>query len=519
MRAEEFEMMSHREAREGSSAPALLEMRGIVKRYGSVLANGGIDFTVGEQSVIGLLGENGSGKSTLMKVLFGMVRPDSGQILFEGRPLSGHSPKEALSAGIGMIHQHFTLVEAMTVVENVMLGWRHPRGLLKTSEIAKQILEASQAYDLAVNPDDRVSELSFGQRQRVEIVKAILRGSKLLILDEPTSNLSGPEVAGLLAVIRRLRENGHSVVFISHKIGEVIAVCDEVVVLRDGQVAGQVPIAGATRESLVRMMVERNFSEPAIPGRGTPGAPLLTVSNLSRRADSAGRALRDINLTIRAGEILAVAGIDGNGQRELLDVLAGVLRAEDGQIRLGETDISVMSVRQRLHAGLAYIPVDRTGTSLVPGFTIAENLAMRDLDRRPFSRGPFLDLQAIRAAAENAISKFGIRASSAEAPASSLSGGNQQKIVLAREISRRPKVLLAFQPTWGLDPGAVRFVTDQLLSLRDSGAAILYVSAEIEEVLTLGDRVAVLSAGELSPPAGRGQIDATRIGTLMAGAA
>lgn len=497
----------------------LLQMRGIVKTYGAVRANRGIDFNVAERTVVGLLGENGSGKSTLMKILFGMVRPDSGEIFFEGKPLTGHTPRAALAAGIGMIHQHFTLVEAMTVAENVMLGWSHPHGILKEREVAKRVLEVSHTYDLAVNPEERVSDLSFGQRQRVEIVKALLRGSKLLILDEPTSNLSAPEVAGLLAVIRRLREQGHSVVFISHKLAEVLEISDEVVVLRDGEVTGRVPTAGATRESLVRMMVDRNLSEPVLPNPTTPGAPLLTVENLSRRADSAGRALTNINFTIRAGEILAVAGIDGNGQRELLEVLAGVLRAGDGKIRLGETELAGMNVRQRLHAGLAYIPVDRAGTSLVPGFTIAENLAMRDLDRPPFARGPFLNVQAINEAAEDAIVKFGIRARGGDVPANALSGGNQQKIVLARELGRRPKVLLAFQPTWGLDPGAVRFVMDQILSLRDAGAAILYVSAELEEVLTLGDQVAVMSAGKLSPPVARGKIDTTRIGMLMAGAA
>lgn len=500
-------------------APQLLEMCGIVKNYGAVRANRGVDFTVGKKSVVGLLGENGSGKSTLMKVLFGMVRPDSGQITFEGKLLAGHSPREALAAGIGMIHQHFTLVEAMTVAENVMLGWKHTRGLLNARDMERRIFEVSRAYDLAVNPGDRVADLSFGQRQRVEIVKAILRGSKLLILDEPTSNLSAPEVAGLLTVIRRLRERGHSVVFISHKLAEVLEICDEVVVLRDGAVSGSVPVAGATRESLVRMMVDRDLSEPVLLKPVTPGAPRLTVKHLSRKRDSAGRALTDINFTIRAGEILAVAGIDGNGQKELLDVLAGVLHAGDGQIRLGETDITGMSVRQRLHAGLAYIPVDRAGTSLVPGFTIAENHAMRDLDRPPFARGPFLNVRAIHDAAERNIAKFGIRAPSPDVPASSLSGGNQQKIVLARELGRQPKVLLAFQPTWGLDPGAVRFVIDQILQLRDAGAAVLYVSAELEEVLTLGDQVAVMSAGTLSPPVARGKIDTTRIGMLMAGAA
>jgi simple sugar transport system ATP-binding protein len=407
----------------------------------------------------------------------------------------------------------------MTVTENVMLGWDHAGLFLKPGDIAARIEEASRTYGLAVDPGDVVGKLSFGQRQRVEIVKAILRGSKLLILDEPTSNLSPPEVAGLLGVIRRLREQGRSVVFISHKLSEVMEICDEVVVLRDGAVSGHVQIAGATRESLARMMVERDLSAPVQRGNRAPGPALLTVEGMSRRDSSGGQQLNDIGFTVAAGEILAVAGVDGNGQRELLDSLAGITSAGAGRIRLNGIDITRMNVRQRLEAGLAYIPVDRARTSLVPGFTIADNLAMRDIDRPPLAFGPFLNPRAMREMAWTRMADFDIRASSPDFPASSLSGGNQQKIVIAREIGRQPKVLLAFQPTWGLDPGAARFVRDQILLLRDAGAAVLYVSAELEEVLTLGDRIAVMSGGRLSNPAPRATVDVTQIGMLMAGAA
>ncbi|MEI9815125.1 MAG: ABC transporter ATP-binding protein [Acidobacteriota bacterium] len=501
--------------------PALLEMHGIVKNYGPVRANRGIDFNVGERRVVGLLGENGSGKSTLMKILFGMVQPDSGEIVFEGRRLTKHSPRMALGAGIGMIHQHFTLVEAMTVTENVMLGWNHPNGigLLKPAEIAAKIAEASHTYGLAVRPGDVIADLSFGQRQRVEIVKAILRGSKLLIFDEPTSNLSPSEVAGLLEVIRKLRDQGHSVVFISHKLNEVLEICDEVVVLRDGAVSGHVQVAGATRESLARMMVDRDLSAPVHRETMEPGEGLLRVEGLSRRGDAGGRALSDIHFTIRAGEVLAIAGIDGNGQRELLDVLSGVLRMDSGRIHLHGADITGMNVRQRLRAGLAYIPVDRAGTSLVPDFTIAENLAMRDIDRHPFAAGPFLKTGAMRESARTRMAAFDIRAHDPSVRAGTLSGGNQQKIVLAREIGRNPKVLLALQPTWGLDPGAARFVIDQILLLRDAGSAVVYISAELEEVLTLGDQIAVMFEGRLTLPQARGAVTATQIGMAMAGAA
>ncbi len=418
-----------------------------------------------------------------------------------------------------MIHQHFTLVDAMTVAENVMLGWDETGAFLKPGVIARRTEDASRTYGLAVNPSDVVAKLSFGERQRVEIVKAILRGSKLLILDEPTSNLSPPEVAGLLVVIRRLREQRHSIVFITHKLSEVMEICDEVVVLRDGAVSGHVQIAEATRESLAHMMVGRDLTAPVQRKRQSPGTALLTVENLSRRDASGGQPLSDIQFAVGAGEILGVAGVDGNGQRELLDVLAGTTPTGAGRIYIDGVSVTRMNVRQRLRAGLAYIPVDRSRTSLVPEFTIADNMAMRDFDRPPLSFGPFLKTAAVSEMARHRMTEFDIRASGPDAPTRSLSGGNQQKIVLAREIGRRPKVLLAFQPTWGLDPGATRFVLDQILHLRDAGAAVLYVSTELEEVLALGDRVAVMSRGRLSEPVPRANIDVTQIGMLMAGAA
>ncbi len=357
------------------------------------------------------------------------------------------------------------------------------------------------------------------QRQRVEIVKAILRGAQLLILDEPTSNLSPPEVAGLLSVIRRLRENGRAVIFISHKLAEVIEICDEVVVLRDGAVSGRASVADVTRESLARMMVERDLSAPVTRAATAPGEVTLSVQKLSCAEGSGVARLDDVSFEVRAGEILAVAGVDGNGQAELLDTLAGILPASSGCILLCGRDITLLGASRRLAAGVAYIPVDRGGTSLVPGMTIADNLAMRDFDRAPLSRGPFLSPAAIARRAVERMAAFDIRAASADVPARTLSGGNQQKIVLAREIGRRPRLLLAFQPTWGLDPGAARFVIEQLLALRDAGGAILYVSAELEEVLTLGDRIAVMSNGRLSEPVARADVDVTRIGLLMAGAA
>ena len=496
----------------------MLEMRGIAKSYGAVRANRGIDLTVPAGRIVGLLGENGSGKSTLMKVLFGMVRPDGGTIAFKGRPLAGHSPGDALAAGIGMIHQHFMLVDAMTVTENVMLGWDRAGRWLRPREIGSLIRTTSKAYGLELDPQAVVGRLAFGVRQRVEIMKLILRGADLLILDEPTSNLSPPEVAGVLEVMRRLRDQGRSVIFISHKLGEVLEICDDIVVLRDGEVAGRCTAAGATRAELAHMMVGRELGAPVRRDERAPGDDALAVTGLALRDAQGVDRLRDVTFTLHAGEILAVAGVDGNGQAELVDVLAGLKAASRGRIALAGQDITVSTVGDRLAAGLAYIPVDRAGTGLVPDMTIEDNLALRDFGRAPLRRGPWLDRAGFRTLASARIAEFGIRAAGPDACARTLSGGNQQKVVVAREIGRKPRVLIAFQPTWGLDPGATRFVIDQVLALRDAGGAVLYISAELEEVLMLGDRIAVMYDGRLSVPVRRDEAEVTEIGLAMAGA-
>src|SRR5215831_4852824 len=495
----------------------MLEMRGIAKSYGAVRANRGIDLTVGAGKIVGLLGENGSGKSTLMKVLFGMVRPDAGTIAFKGQPLARHSPGDAIAAGIGMIHQHFMLVDAMTVTENVMLGWDRAGRWLRPREIASLIRTASTTYGLELDPHAVVGELPFGLRQRVEIMKLILRGADLLILDEPTSNLSPPEVAGVLEIMRRLRDQGRSVIFISHKLGEVLEICDNIVVLRDGEVAGRCAAAGATREQLACMMVGREVSAAVGRADRSPGREMLAVSGLALRDAHGVERLRDLTFALHAGEILAVAGVDGNGQADLVDVLAGVKTASRGRIVLAGEDITAATVGDRLAAGLAYIPVDRAATGLIPDMTIEDNLALRDFGRAPLRRGPWLDRAAFRALASSRIAEFGIRAAGPDACARTLSGGNQQKVVVAREIGRKPRVLVAFQPTWGLDPGATRFVIDQVLALRRAGGAILYISAELDEVLALGDRIAVMYNGRLSEPARREETDRTAVGLMMGG--
>jgi general nucleoside transport system ATP-binding protein len=495
----------------------MLEMRNIHKSYGSVHANRGIDLSVPPGKIVGLLGENGSGKSTLMKVLFGVVRADSGTVCFKGRELVVKQPGDAIAAGIGMIHQHFMLVDAMSVTENVMLGWQKAGRWPRPRQLAELIRTTSSGYGLDIDPDATVGRLSYGQRQRVEIIKALMRGSDLLILDEPTSNLSPPEVSRLLDLMRRLREQGRSVIFISHKLGEVLDVCDDIVVLRDGVVTGRCPSVNATRAELAHMMVGRDVTAPIEPWARDCGDEILTVTSLSLRDEVGIERLRDVHISLHAGEILSVAGVDGNGQAELVEVIAGLRLPDRGRIVFGNRDVSQWNARARLAAGIAYIPVDRANMSLVLGMTVEDNLAMREFNRAPLSRWCWLDRKNFRAQATKRMAQFDVRASGPDAPARTLSGGNQQKVVVAREIGRSPKVLIAVQPTWGLDPGASRFVIDQVLALRKAGGAILYISSELEEVLTLGDRIAVMHNGRLSVPMPRGQADVTEIGLMMAG--
>jgi ABC-type uncharacterized transport system ATPase subunit len=490
-------------------AAVLLSMRGIVRRFGKVAANDGIDLDVRRGQIVGLLGENGSGKSTLMKVLFGMIRPDHGGIIFKGRELSDHRPADAMAAGLAMIHQHFTLVEAASVMDNVMLGWPEAGGVLRRRHIAGRVRETSARFGLDLDPHARVADLPLGRRQRVEILKAILRGADLLILDEPTSNLAPAEVASLLAVLRNLRDAGAGVVFISHKLPEVLALCDDVVVLRAGRVSARIRVAEASREDLAAAMIGRDLSPSPRGPAPLPGPVRLSVTGLR------GSGLAGIDLELRAGEILGVAGVDGNGQLELVETLAGTRRASSGRIMLDGRDLTQSSVAARIRAGLAYIPADRARISLVPRMSIAENLLLRQDERWKAVRGR----RAREAAARALMARFDIRAAGPHAAAATLSGGNQQKIVIARELDRRPAVLIAHQATWGLDPGATGFVLRQVQAMRDAEAAVLYVSSELEDVLAIADRIAVLFGGGFAGTLSRMQADPGRLASWMSGGA
>jgi general nucleoside transport system ATP-binding protein len=493
---------------------ALLEMRGITRCFGALRANDAVDLDVRPGEIVGLLGENGSGKSTLMKVLFGMLAPDAGSIVFRGRPLANHTPREAMAAGIAMIHQHFMLVDAMTVTENVMLGWPAAGRILRRKEMSARVHEASRRFGLDLDPDALIATLPLGRRQRVEILKAILRDAELLVLDEPTSNLAPAEVADLLNILRRLRAEKKGIVFISHKLPEVLGVCDNVVVLRAGRVAGRAPVAGASREQLAEMMIGRDISSgPAGEPSRPPGAVRLAANDIS------APGLASLTFEVRGGEILGVAGVDGNGQIELVEALTGLRALRGGAIALDGCDVTRATVAERMKRGLAYMPADRAHTALVRSMSVAENLMLRDSARAPYGRGPLLTRASGAAKARALMGEYDIRARDPNVIVARLSGGNQQKIVVARELDRRPAVLIAHQAAWGLDPGATRFVLERVMALRAAGAAIVYISSELEEVLTISDRIAVMADGGFAGVTARSEIDMRQIGLWMAGRA
>ena len=494
---------------------ALLAMRGIVRRFGDIVANDRIDLEVREGEIVGLLGENGSGKSTLMKVLFGMLRADAGSITVRGRPLTDHSPAGALAAGIAMIHQHFMLIDAMTVTDNVMLGGPAAGHILRATTVAARIRDVSRRFGLDLDPDARVADLPLGRRQRVEILKAILRDADLLVLDEPTSNLAPTEVSELLAILRRLRADGKGIVFISHKLPEVLEVCDNVVVLRAGKVVGRASVSGTSQSQLAEMMIGRDVAPrpTTAPATLAAGPARLAVANL------AGPGLERLSFEIRRGEILGVAGVDGNGQIELVETLAGLRSANGGTIALDGEDITRAGAGARMRSGLAYMPADRGTTALVKTMSVVENLMLRDSMQPPYGRGPWLTPGRAAEKARALMVEFDIRARDPETLVGRLSGGNQQKIVVARELDRAPAVLVAHQAAWGLDPGATRFVLDRMLALREAGAAILYVSSELEEVLAISDRVAVMARGGFAGIVRRDAVDARQLGLWMGGKA
>ena len=480
-----------------SGAP-LLELIGITKRFPGIVANADIDFDLGRGEVHALLGENGAGKSTLMNILYGLYTPDEGEIRLDGTRLRLSSPRDAIDAGIGMVHQHFMLIPVMTVAENIVLGSEPRNGpFLDYDGALRTVEDMARGFRFGIDARARVENISVGQQQRVEILKALFRGARILILDEPTAVLTPQEAQELFRILRTLRDEGMSIIFISHKLNEALEIADRVTVLRRGKKVDTVPREDATEAGLARMMVGRDVLLRVDKGRAQPRETMLSVRDLRVLDERGLEAVRGVSFEVRAGEIVGIAGVDGNGQTELIDAITGLRKVASGTVEVAGKDVTTHSVHARLDEGLGHSPEDRHRRGLVLDFTLAENLALHDYDKPPDSRWGWLFPRRLVEIARRLLREFDVRGGDAQTPAAALSGGNQQKVVVAREVSRDPRVLLAAQPTRGLDVGAIEFVHRRLVEERTDGRAILLVSFELDEILSLSDRILVLYEGEI----------------------
>ncbi|MFB6725643.1 ABC transporter ATP-binding protein [Kribbella sp. NPDC056345] len=495
-----------------------LELSGLTKSFGSLVANDHIDLVIEPGEIHCLLGENGAGKSTLMNMLYGLLQPDSGEIVIDGEKVTITSPSDAIKHGIGMVHQHFMLVPVFTVAENIMLGREntHPGGVLDRKKANALVTELSERYGFEVDPEALVEDIPVGVQQRVEIIKALTNDASVLILDEPTAVLTPAEIDELIAVMRQLKENGTSIVFITHKLKEVKAIADKITVIRRGKVVGQAE-PSATEEELAELMVGRAVDLVVDKEPAQPKDAVLRVTGLTVIDERGFTAVDDIDLEVRAGEILAVAGVQGNGQTELAEALLGLTPIAAGSITLDGQELTTKSTRHRLDAGIGYVPEDRGHDGFVGSFTVAENLVLDLFRKAPFGNGVALNTDEIHKNAHARVEEFDIRTQGVDQTVSSLSGGNQQKVVLARELSRPLKLLVASQPTRGVDVGSIEFLHTRIVRERDQGTAVLIVSTELDEIAALADRVAVMYRGKV---VGVVPADTPRdeLGLMMAGA-
>ena len=477
----------------------VLELRGITKRFPGVVANDSVDFDLRRGEVHALLGENGAGKSTLMNVLYGLYHPDEGEVLVKGKPIRLHSPKDAINHGIGMVHQHFMLIPVMTVAENIVLATEptHAGVLLDYGAANRRVAELSKSFNFAIDPGARVESITVGQQQRVEILKALYRAADILILDEPTAVLTPQEARELFEILKTLTNEGMSVIFITHKLNEVLEVADRITVLRRGKRIDTVDRQGATEQGLARMMVGRDVLLRVDKAAPEVAESLLSVDDLHVVDDRGLEAVRGVSFNVRSGEILGLAGVDGNGQSELIDAITGLRRVSSGLVTIGERDVTGDNPSSILDRGLGHIPEDRQLRGLVLEFSLAENLALHDFDKPPDSRWGWLFPRQLIRRARDLLKQYDVRGGGPQTRAAALSGGNQQKVVLAREIGREPSVLIAAQPTRGLDVGAIEFVHRRLIEARDNGKAVLLVSLELDEILSLSDRVLVVYEGQI----------------------
>ena len=495
-----------------------IELRGISKRFPGVLANDRVDFDAKSGEVHALLGENGAGKSTLMKILYGLYHPDEGEIRINDRPVTISSPTDAINQGIGMIHQHFMLVPTLTVAENVALGLPSSRGpLTDLDRVSKRILELAKIYGLKIDPDVYVWQLSVGQQQRVEIIKALYRGAALLILDEPTAVLTPQEVDELFVIMHQMVRDGHALIFISHKLHEVVEISHRITVLRDGRKIGTRPTSEVTKQILANWMVGREIGFAPDRGNVERGECRLQLDQISCGSDRGTPGLRGISLELCSGEVLGVAGVSGNGQRELAESITGLRKVTGGRVILEGEDVTNFAPGDITDRMLSYIPEERMRDGMIKNFTIAENMILREHQKQPYSRSGFLNLRDISSHSDELIKKFHVKTPSRDTLAKNLSGGNIQKVVLARELSRSPRVILAAQPTRGLDIGATEYVREQLLEQRRQGAAIMLISEDLDEILALSDRIAVIYEGQIMDIVPREKATAETLGLLMAG--
>ena len=499
-------------------ATLAVEMRGIVKRFPGVVANDGVDFDVRLGEVHALLGENGAGKSTLMNVLDGLYRPDVGEIRLFGNPVDFRSPRDAIAAGVGMVHQHFALVPTQTVTENILLGLAEPRFRLDAGRYDERIAQLAHRHGLAVDPHARIWQLSVGEQQRVEILKMLYRGARILILDEPTAVLAPQEAAELFRTLRAMVAEGTSIVFISHKLAEVTQIADRVTVMRRGKVtAAGVSMAGTTTADLARLMVGREATETIEKSPFDPGPVVLAVHDVEAQSDRELPALRGVSFDVRAGEILGVAGVAGNGQSELAQVLTGLRRCTAGSISVNGVEVANHTPREVIDQHIGHVPEDRTGVGTAPDLSIADNLIMKSYRDAPVARRWSIDAGAVRRFATRLRESYAISSPSIDTEARLLSGGNLQRLILAREIASQPRLMVAVQPTRGLDVGAIATVHRLLLDQRAAGSATVLISEDLDEVLTLSDRVAVVYEGRIVGIVDAADADIAEIGLLMTG--
>jgi general nucleoside transport system ATP-binding protein len=501
---------------EGAATP-ILEVRSVTKTFPGVIANDDVSFTLHRGQVLCLLGENGAGKSTIVNVVFGLYQPDAGEVWLHGRHIDFKSSRDAIAAGVGMVHQHFQLIPVFTVVENVILGDEPTKGRRLDLDAARgRIRELGRQYGLVIDPDAVVGELSVGEQQRVELIKALYRDAEVLILDEPTAVLTPGEVDQFFEVVRTLVDQGKSIIFITHKLREVLAVADEIVVLRGGKVVGEADPKAASQQSLATLMVGRDVSFTIDKAPARPGEVVLDVSSLSVDDDRGVTTVVDLDLQVRAGEIFGIAGVEGNGQRELVEALAGMRPIRSGGVVICGRNTTNASPREVIELGVGHVPEDRTKHGLVGPFPIADNLILNQFRNRPFARRGLRQDDAIAAHARTLVEQYDVRTPSPSVAVQTLSGGNQQKVIIARELNAVDRLLIVAQPTRGLDVGSIEFIHRRIVEMRDQGAAVLLVSAELDEVLNLADRVGVIYRGSLVATFDRSEVTRDQIGLYMA---